>query len=258
MPSNRWDGPISRMPKGILWYEKHSALLRTVEKALALRAPGIKLEALNGSVAGKGPFPVVCLEEEVGEPFQIGIIFPVDYPNNFPKIINLDSRIPLGPNAEWHIESENVACLGLVEQIWLDVGDPRNIELFLSKTVNDYFIQQSYKIIKKVYLSEWKHETPGRLDFYYETFPQAGNDPFKIYAVLGIVTAKEIKGHHSCPFCYGKKIRDCHIDMLKIFKSKIRNDYLLAAYAEIGKHLKNKTKVQQIPLVTKNLGGVSV
>jgi len=219
------------------WYETNKNLFEVVKKTLEERLNETKLLKRKGLLVCQGYFPVICDGEFLGEAYEIEIHFPKDYPRFYTDVKICDSRLPKGPDPDWHIQTGNIACLQLVEQIWIDVGDPSNFENYLNKTVNDYFIQQTYRILKGKYLNTWDHGVNGRLEFYYRKFSMEKKEPFKVLDALNILLSKEIKGNRDCPLCMGKKIKDCHLLSFVHLKSLIRKEYLLAGKEEIFRYL---------------------
>lgn len=216
------------------WYEADKILFNRVREALESRIRTAKLIRRNGELLCQGLFFVICDDLPIEEEYEVEICFSADYPNRYPVVKVFDPRIPDGPNSDWHIQVDNVACLQLVEQIWIDVGNPSNIEVFFNKTVNDYFIQQTNRILNGKYLSAWDHGVDGRLDFYCKKFSLERRNAYKVLKAIKILMSKELKGSVDCPFCPGKNLRDCHLMNFLNLKMLIRKDLLSAAYDELS------------------------
>jgi hypothetical protein len=198
------------------------------------------LVTTNGFALASGMFPVMCAGELLDEEFLIQICFPSDFPDSFPTVRVCDPRLPKGPNLDWHILKDDIACLEQEEKLWIEVGHPANVRHFLDKIVNDYFIQQTNKLLTGEYKSFWDHGTEGKLDFYFEMFPEAVRDPRKIHGAISIMLSREIRGHHDCPFCMGQKIRACHLQSLVTARKGIPADVLQRSRRFIQDYIRAK------------------
>jgi len=93
---------------------------------------------------------------------------------------------------------------------------------FLKTPVNDHFLSQIYfRQYGKWPFGEMRHGVYGCFDFYAEKLGTA-NINVIISALECLESGKAPKGHWACYCGSGKRMRNCHIDILRILHKKIK------------------------------------
>jgi hypothetical protein len=200
------------------WYESQPALLARVKTDLQARIGGLSFSIRNRCLVADGDFPVHS-KDLIIDHYQIELVFPENFPADFPEVTETEERISRENNL--HVNPSGSLCLGVPEELGQAVPEPSDIARFLSKAVNDFFRQQVVYAVDKKFLSEHDHGLKGRLNYYGELFPDAAGDARKIRRCIDLLLAHEVSGRTFCPICVTTRLKNCHLEQFKQNRGKI-------------------------------------
>jgi hypothetical protein len=186
-----------------------------VEPRLAQLFPALHLDKRSGRPVGRGTFTIDEAGREIDR-FLVEIDFGPLALGDLPKVWETEGRIPRTPDR--HINTQDgSACVCLPEDYFLRHPGPFDVVAFLSGPVRDFFVGQA--IVERGGAwphGEWAHGGAGTEEWakeFMETFSGA-----QISAFVNVLAMKDLKGHLACPCGSGRRLRDCHIDLLRLMR----------------------------------------
>lgn len=209
------------------WYENNHKLFREERKTLASVHSLLRL-----SVVGPG-FKVnssCCLKKECAIVYgTYGLQIPdtrrqIDYgivlvlPRNYPKLTPVmycnDPKLPID-NIDRHTMKYGRACLAVQAEISKRWPPGSKIVDFIDKLVAPFLAWQAYydAYQKPPPWGEHSHYGPGILEFYADLLGTSVNSSIESFMRL-LARKNRPKGHEPCPCNSGKKLRNCHRELL--------------------------------------------
>ena len=219
------------------WYENNRKLFRKERIALAAAFPLLQLvivgpefrinshfELKHESAIAKGTHSL-CEPNLMSDiEYKIVLVFPPDYPKNWPVMYCNDSKLPIG-NIDRHIMGDGSACLGVKGEIAKRWQLNRTLVHFLKDFVEPFLAWQAYyEIFQKP--PEWggrPHGGPGILEFYAELL----NVPIEsnVVGFMKLLARKNRpKGHEICPCDSGQRLRNCHREL--VYANRLKAPWL--------------------------------
>ncbi|MCC6181897.1 MAG: SEC-C domain-containing protein [Bacteroidia bacterium] len=167
--------------------------------------PELQLIA-NNKLNGK--FTIKDNEGVIQGEFDIGIIIPSKYPNEFPKLYELSKKIPR--DIDRHIDKNGLACVEIEQNISIESKKGITIKHFIEKYVHRYFCWQlRYDAKDFEGLEEWAHYDKGTIQFYKEKL--ALDDLNIIALILKSLIENTLPGRNEMCLCpSGIKYKLCH------------------------------------------------
>lgn len=146
--------------------------------------------------------------------YGIVIVLPNNYPNTAPLIFCNDPKLPIG-DIDRHIMNDGRACLGVQADIGMRWKPSSTIVDFLEKLVAPFLAWQGYFEVHKQPppWGERSHDKQGILEFYAELLDRP-IDSFVVDFMRLLARKNRPKGHEYCPCDSGKRLRNCHRDLL--------------------------------------------
>ena len=209
------------------WYEGNRKLFREERKALASACPLLRLVVvgprykINSVCTLKLECAVVhgihnlqipdsCRQIEYG----IVLVLPSNYPKHPPEMFCNDPKLPIG-DIDRHIMRDGRACLGVQADISMRWSAASTILDFLDSLVAPFLAWQAYYDVhqKPPHWGERSHFAQGILEFYAELLGRSA-DPSVIGFMRLLARKNQPKGHEPCPCNSGKRLRDCHRDLV--------------------------------------------
>lgn len=186
---------------------KYATLRVFVENEIVYIRGGLILEALDGREIDR---------------YAIEIQIPDDYPKSIPIVREAHGRLP--SILDRHILPNGEACLFLRDERYKHYPQGSTIIDFIEGPVKNFFLWQvDYDLNKgKSSIGERGHGIKGIIEFYGEELKTS--DVIIIRNFLYYLVKKEVKGHWDCYCGSGKKMRNCHFDVLIHLKSKVSCD----------------------------------
>lgn len=220
------------MAKEIIWYRNNKEFYKSEQEIIKAKykelhyrrfIDRLKLIGYLTFSAKAGEF------EEIKDGYSIEIIFPNDYPNSLPSVRSTDGRIPL----VFHTNPDNTLCLGTYIEQYLIFEQKKNIENFIDSILIPFLYNFSYKEKhKRLPLEERDHGSAGIEEYYFQRYGIRGKNIVENFLRYAF-SKTSYRGHNLCPCGSGKRVRDCHKDLitklLNVPKAilKMENDAML-------------------------------
>lgn len=147
-------------------------------------------------------------------------LIAIDVPNArdvLPKAYEMGGRLPR--DVDHHVNPDGSLCLGVPEQLWIDLKGDFELSGFLARPVRSFLIDAS----EKLRTGRWPHsERPhggsGIREFYRDHIGTA--DPRRVLALLHLLQAAHIDDGAPC-VCGGRKpLRRCHARQVRDLRGK--------------------------------------
>lgn len=156
-------------------------------------------------LSGELEFNATYNNINIQDKYSIKIVFPDDYPNTFPSVIETGNRIP----KNYHKLIGDRLCLGTPMEVSCFFNKAKSIKPLIDILVIGYLYRYSYlEKYKEEPFAERSHGVKGKLEFYSEVL--GTSDVPVIIKYLKIIFRPKFGGHLLCPCGSGKQIRNCH------------------------------------------------
>ena len=216
------------------WYENNKRRFREERKALASHCPLMRLAVVGpvfriNSVSrtkkecavAHGTYtlqiPDSCRQINYG----IVLVLSNNYPQSAPKMYCNDPKLPIG-NIDRHIMKDGYACLGVQAAIGKRWIAGSTLVEFIDDLIAPFLVWQSYydEYEKPPPWGQLSHFHDGILEYYAELLRRPLDD--SIIGFMRLLARKNRpKGHELCPCNSGKRLRDCHRDLLYNIREKV-------------------------------------
>lgn len=212
-----------------------------LEAALASAYPGLVV-----SVLGSGALIEGCIDVRQGgvifESFLISITVDQDYPETQPVCREVGGRIPKNP--EHHTNGDGTLCLGVSEELWLQMDGVFEINRFIDTCLVPFLIGVSCKLKgEKWPFGERAHGARGTAEFYGEHF--GTDDPSRVLEIIELLAAPIVRGHWPCPCGSGAVLRRCHRKtLLDLRERELPISLLRSSATRVARHVQERTNVQ--------------
>jgi hypothetical protein len=147
--------------------------------------------------------------------YGITLWTPPNYPKLPPVLFGNDPKLPM-KNIDRHIPRDGQACLAVNGEIEMHWPPGSNLVDFIEKLVAPFLAWQAY-YDAYVCPPSWggrSHGDEGIIEFYADIL-RMNSDKTIIGFMKMLARKKHPKGHEICPCGSGKKLRDCHQNLLK-------------------------------------------
>jgi hypothetical protein len=199
------------------WQERDPALYAKTRSEVESQYPTLRFESRNRIIFCSGSFPVGDAKSVIDR-FLIEIELPPNFPRQLPIVKEVGRRIPI--IADRHMRLDGSACLFVEEDWWLSHPDGYSLLEFLDGPVRAFFVGQSmFDLGMEWPFGERSHGIEGILECYAELTGAPNLVVAEDY--LRLLAQEKFKGHHECPCGSGKKLRQCHQQMLLALRSRI-------------------------------------
>lgn len=200
------------------WYKAESAQYAKERTEVEAAYPNLHFYEDGETVWIKGSFPVIFEGQELDR-YLLEIKLERDYPRSFPVVWETGGRIP--QVAEFHINPQDgTSCVLLPDERWRVCPPGSTLLQFLNGPVRNFFLCQSLVQRGDPWpFGQWDHGGKGIREYYAAVL---GTDDVRvILGFLNLLTKKKVKGHWSCPCRSGRRLRDCHQNMVRDLATKI-------------------------------------
>lgn len=197
-----------------------------------MRFPDLRVVTERDAVYINGSFPVVD-GTEVLDRFQIEIEIPPEFPDSIPILREVSGRIPW--HEDRHVNQRNGEACPIVPEEWLLRPDHGSILAFLDGPVRNFFLGQILVEAGQPWpFGERTHGVRGLLEAYGEMVGSADRDTILRY--LDCLSKEMLKGHWDCPCGSAKRLRNCHLDELKMLHERIPPRIAQMATKRLAEH----------------------
>lgn len=209
------------------WYESNRRLFREERKALASACPLLRLTvvgsgfSINSACMLKRESAVVHGIYSLNIPdtrreieYGIVLVLPSNYPKIPPEMFCNDQKLPIG-KIDRHIMRDGLACLAVRAEIRAFWPTGSTIVNFLDNLVAPFLAWQAYYDVhhKPPPWGDRSHHKQGILEFYAELLGQSVDS--SVVGFMHLLARKNRpKGHEPCPCNSGKRLRNCHKNLV--------------------------------------------
>lgn len=200
------------------WHRKNPALFGKEKVEVETAFPHLHFHIVNDVVFLRGSFPVAYEGRELDR-FSIEIELAKDHPESLPIVREIAGRIPR--SADRHVNAtDGMACVLLPDECWRFWPKGSSLLAYMTGPLRNYFLGQiAVEMGQPWPFGEWRHGADGILEYYTELLKT--NDVCVIANFLDCLRAVKTKGHWLCPCGSGKRLRDCHRDIVRDLREKI-------------------------------------
>jgi hypothetical protein len=203
------------------WHLKNKGLFDSFKLEINKNYPTLVVSITDNLVYIRGTIRIRDDKNIVLDSFQIEIKVPYNFPQEIPEVREIGNRIPTIPDR--HFEQDGKACLCFRDALFIYWSEKSTILDFMKKLVEPFFLWQiEYEVSGgKNKDKAYAHGMDGAYQFYKEIL---NTDDIKVvYKFVEYLTKKKVKGHWNCYCGSGQKMRDCHFELMKNYKQKIRS-----------------------------------
>ena len=193
------------------WFERSPGAFVRLCNQVREQFPNLHVMVEEGKVIVRGSMPIVHKGKELDR-YNIKIELSDDYPFGPAKVFETRKRIPRKAD-DWHVNLDGSLCVGVPEQIWPSQYRPFKLVEFLNGPLRSFLLRNS--IIERGGTwphGEWSHGSEGIYQYYEEKL--GVSDRATIRRFMECLSKPNPKGHWDCPCGDGKRIRDCHYDLI--------------------------------------------
>jgi hypothetical protein len=193
------------------WHIRANDFFVNEQKYVAGNFPDLHFKVENGFVflIGKIHISTNVNNKIFSDDFWLRIKFPQNYPELYPTVFEPHHKIP----SDFHTNPDYSLCLGTEIEISQIFFQHHTIEAFLNKLVIPYLISfVYYRDYGELPFGQRSHGLEGKLEYYNELL-NTKNIPIIIKFLL-MVEKKKLRGHILCPCQSGKKLRNCHMNII--------------------------------------------
>ena len=216
------------------WYQNNQRLFREERNALAAACPLLRFSIVNHGfkindatsvksecAVAHGTYGVRVPETDLDIEYGIVILFSGNYPKYPPVLFCNDPKLPIDI-IDRHIMKDGSACLGVRAEINSRWRSNPTIVHFIENMVAPFLVWQAYydAFHKPPTWGERPHFGKGIREFYAELLGMPPDE--NIIGFMKLLARKnQPKGHEHCPCDSGKRLRDCHRDLLYDTREKV-------------------------------------
>jgi len=214
---------------------ENNKLFESIKDVIDKNYTTINVIIVDGKITLKGTLRIKDEKNNELGSFLIEVIVPNNFPKEIPIVREIGGRIPVCSERHFDKPHGN-ACLYFRDAVFLYWNENNTVIDFMKKFVEPFFLWQiEYDITGgKNQSNSFKHGVEGAIQFYSEIL---NTDKQKIiFSFVKYLTKKKIKAHWPCFCLSGKRIKDCHFDLIKKYKNKIRRKDVQKTLGEFIKY----------------------
>lgn len=201
-------------------------------------------------ISGTLPFCALYNDRTIEDEYEIEIFMPDDYPNTPPTVKETKGRIP----EEFHRnkDDDSTLCLGAPIAVSMKFKENPCLLHFVDQQVVPYlFSYSSYIKYGDMPIGELQHGGEGILTHYREVFDIS--DGLSVLGLLRILSDNDYRGHHSCPCGSGKRVRNCHGNVLRELRKYQNSDEFFYEYKQVWMYMRKSKKEIPESIMSNNL-----
>jgi len=190
-------------------------------------------------ISGPLPFCVSHNNRTIEDEYEIEILIPDNYPDKPPTAKEIKGRIP--EKFHRNKDDDSTLCLGAPLAVAKKFKKNPYLLHFVEQQIVPYLFSYSYYIkYGDMPFGELQHGGEGILTYYCEVFNIS--DSISVLGLLRILTDDDYRGHQDCPCGRGKRVRNCHGNILRDIKVYQNPDEFLYEYKQICEYIINDKK----------------
>lgn len=184
-------------------------------------------------IKGRLYFCVIYKEETIEDSFDLEIMIPEGYPNDLPTVKETERRIP----KRFHINPDGTLCLGTILAQKMKFSRNPTILGFIDDLIIPFLFSYIYFCkYRKMPYGEYAHGIDGIIQHYKELFEVSSNE--SVVCFLELLSKKSYRGHYWCPCGSGKRVRNCHADIIKNLMNDFSEYDFKSDYYKCKEHIK--------------------
>lgn len=196
--------------------------------------PSLKYYNSERTLKGKIFVNHTYCDEHIIATYEVEIRIPISYPNLPPVVTNISKKVPYKFG---HVYTDGTLCLATnADQLIFLIDGNGLCEWIDCYVIPYYFAVEYYKKYGTYPFGERSHGANGKLEYYREIFKV--NTLKDALVILSYIVNCKYRGHSICPCGSGKKLRNCHKDIVAYWKQDKYKEILQFEYKSI---LKEKT-----------------
>ncbi len=221
------------------WHESDPALYARIVQEVQAAYRNLHFSTRDSVIYLRGSFPISD-GKRVIDRYQIEVEFPIDFPDSLPVVREVGGRIPR--NADRHIfEQDGTLCLYVADEEGWVCPDRSDILGFLGGPVRNYFISQTaFELTGTWPFGQRSHGPQGFFEFYAEKL--GTSDVRVVLRLMALMRKKEIKGHWPCPCGSRKRLRNCHLGIVREFRQRTCLARIDKSYCMIREWFRTKVR----------------
>lgn len=222
------------------WHLKNKKLFDSFKSEIDKNYPTLIISIEDNLVHLKGTLRIKDSKNVVLDSFKIDIKVPHNFPQEIPEVRETGGRIPV--SSDRHFDYwDGKACLCFRDAVFLYWDEESNILDFMKKLVEPFFLWQiEYEVTDGKNIDKaYAHGLDGAKEFYKEILKT--DNIYVIQKFVEYLTKKKVKGHWDCYCGSGKKLKNCHFEIVKDYKEKIRAKDAKQTLDELSIDLKTNT-----------------
>lgn len=151
--------------------------------------------------------------------YLIEIELPHNYPKALPIVRETGGHLPRTPDNHFNNLNGEV-CLFALNERWQHFPPGATLLDFLNGPVRNHFLGLSLRKLGEPWpFGERSHGRAGIIESYGEMLH--ADDEHVIVRYVEYLSKPNLKGHWPCPCGSGKKLRQCHLALVKELREKI-------------------------------------
>lgn len=224
-------------------------LNKEIEK-IAIRQPNLTLSETSHHIILRGNYSynLRYTSNIYSGETKVEIHIPKNYPESFPILYLLEA-----PENMEHIYKNKEVCLASIGEIVNHLAENNSLVDFIDKFVDPFIYSMNwFKEYGNYVFEERSHGIEGLLEYYVYDLGLSLNSYYKMSLM---VKNENYRGHRTC-FCgSGKRLRDCHNDIVfSIMTNKSVRQAFIKEFEMISNILW-KIKIKEAKEISKSMKG---
>jgi hypothetical protein len=211
------------------WHKAQPELVEGLKEDLQTTYPTLHVREHAGRIRVRGTIPVMDEGRELDR-YGVELELARDDPRGLPTVWEIGGRIPRTP--ERHVNPTGTLCVCLPDAYW--AANPRGLTVlqFLAGPVRNFLLGNSLVERGEPWpFGEWDHGGKGAEDFYGDLV--GTRDATAIHEYLVCLSKPKLKGHWTCPCGSGKRLRDCHLGLVRDLRERVPSRVATKALEQI-------------------------
>ncbi len=200
------------------WFVKSPALYQELNKQIRQDFRTLHLITKGEIVFVRGALPIISIDGDELDRYQIEIELPVDFPVSVPQVREVGSKIPR--ILDRHVNSNGTACLFVRDKAWKYWNKNTTLIDFIKGPVYQFFLGQTYYSLNKVWpFGHYKHGADGVAEYYYEEL----NTPRLkvVIAFLEFLAVIKVDNRLRCYCGSQRQLKECHLNKVLSMRAHI-------------------------------------
>jgi hypothetical protein len=217
---------VTRVP----WHVANRGEFEKLLPALGVEFPYLHVGIRDSVTVLTGDLPLV-LDGRVVDSFSVDtVVAPGGMRNTVPVVREVGGRIPW--LADRHVYPDGRACLFVEAEYWYRNPDGMNLVDFLRGPATSFFVgQMVYEQDGRWPFGDRSHGALGLVEFYSPLI--GSSDPRVVRRYVDMIAVKKVRSTWRCPCGSGRRLRECHGDVVKQLRSRIKRSAAIISLSHL-------------------------